>query len=176
MPQPLPSDFLLKATQILLTALLGMALLAGAIVTLCIPIILSAPPTLIQRLNETGIDAAQLPSVALLMVLLVVVIVLVFFFLRELRRIVATVSGGDPFVPANADRLRRMAWLALAMQVIMIPLMGLIVWFDALPQKANVHYVDNNWFGGILLALVLLILARVFRRGTEMREELEGTV
>jgi hypothetical protein len=31
-------------------------------------------------------------------------------------------------------------------------------------------------FGGFLLALVLFILARVFRKGTEMREELEGTV
>ena len=30
--------------------------------------------------------------------------------------------------------------------------------------------------GGILLALVLFILARVFRKGAEMRAELEGTV
>ena len=30
--------------------------------------------------------------------------------------------------------------------------------------------------GGLLLMLVLFILARVFRRGAEMREELEGTV
>jgi hypothetical protein len=31
-------------------------------------------------------------------------------------------------------------------------------------------------FGGVLLALVLFILARVFRKGAEMRAELEGTV
>jgi hypothetical protein len=30
--------------------------------------------------------------------------------------------------------------------------------------------------GGVLLALVLFILARVFRQGAKMREELEGTV
>jgi hypothetical protein len=102
--------------------------------------------------------------------------VLAFFFLRHLRRIVDSVSQGDPFVPVNADRLRYMAWLALVMQAVLIPFTGLFVWFDALPQKANVHYNDNNWFGGLLLALLLFVLARVFRVGTEMREELEGTV
>ncbi len=69
-----------------------------------------------------------------------------------------------------------MAWLALAMQAAVIPIMGLVVWFDALPHKANVHYVDNNSFGGLILALLLFVLARVFRVGTEMRDELEGTV
>lgn len=29
---------------------------------------------------------------------------------------------------------------------------------------------------GILLVILLFILARVFRKGTEMREDLEGTV
>jgi hypothetical protein len=32
------------------------------------------------------------------------------------------------------------------------------------------------WLGGVILSLTLFVLARVFRKGTDMREDLEGTV
>ena len=35
---------------------------------------------------------------------------------------------------------------------------------------------DGFSLTGILMVLILFILARVFKRGAEMREELEGTV
>ncbi len=62
------------------------------------------------------------------------------------------------------------------MQAVLIPVTGLVIWFDALPHKPNAHYSDNNSFGGLILALLLFVLARVFRRGTEMYDELQGTV
>lgn len=176
MSAPPPNDLLLKVTHLILTALLGLMLAGAVIVTLCIPIILFGSPTLLNRLSESGIGPDQLPWIVVLMALLVAILTLAFFFVRELRRIVATVSEGDPFVPVNADRLRHMAWLALAMQVLIIPGTGLFIWFDALPEKENVHYSDNNSFGGLILALLLFVLARVFRRGTEMRDEIEGTI
>ena len=53
----------------------------------------------------------------------------------------------------------------------------LIVWFDALPQKPNVHHdSDGLSMGAIILTLVLFVLARVFRTGAEMQDDLEGTV
>jgi hypothetical protein len=130
----------------------------------------------ILQLAEHSFDEAAVSRIALLMLLVAGVLGLSFFFIRHLGRIVDSVADGDPFLPVNADRLRSMGWLALAIQVLVIPATGLLVWFDAFPQKANVHYVDNNSFGGLVIAILLFVLARVFRVGAAMREELEGTV
>jgi len=97
-----------------------------------------------------------------------------FLFVRELRRIVDTVAEGDPFIPDNALRLRRMAWLAVAIQLIAIPAGALAGWASSI---AHVRYLDIGFsLGGIFLALILFVLARIFRKGAEMRDELEGTV
>ncbi len=97
-----------------------------------------------------------------------------FLFLRELRRIVDTVGQGDPFIPVNAVRLQRMGWLAVAIQLIAVPAGALAGWSS---YKAHVHYLDIGFsFGGIFLALMLFLLARIFRKGAAMRDELEGTV
>ena len=97
-----------------------------------------------------------------------------FRFLRELRRIVDTVAEGDPFIPDNAVRLQRMGWLAVIIQLIAIPAGALAGWASYL---AHVHYVEISFsFSGALLALILFVLARVFRTGAQMRDELEGTV
>jgi nitrate reductase gamma subunit len=90
-------------------------------------------------------------------------------------RIIDTASHGDPFVTVNADRLNRIAWLLLAMQAV-----GLV--FDTVintfPDKIKDHV--NLGFDvsatGILAALLIFVLAQIFRRGSEMRAELEATV
>jgi hypothetical protein len=97
-----------------------------------------------------------------------------FRFLRELRRIIDTVAEGDPFIPDNALRLERMGWLAVAIQLIAMPAGALAGWASYL---AHTHYIDISFsFSGALLALILFVLARVFRKGADMRDELEGTV
>ena len=97
-----------------------------------------------------------------------------FLFLRELRRIVDTVADGDPFIPDNARRLERMGWLSVATQLIAIPAGMLAGWATYL---AHVRYLDIGLsLGGVFLALILFVLARVFRTGAQMRAELEGTV
>jgi hypothetical protein len=63
------------------------------------------------------------------------------------------------------------------MQIVAVPMTRLIVWFDALPQKPNVHHnSDGISIGAILLTLVIFVLARVFRTGSELQADLEGTV
>lgn len=129
------------------------------------------------RLAQQGIGAEAVPWIALIMVAAAAVVALGFFFLRYLRQIVDSVAHGDPFAPTNADRLRNMAWLALAIQAMAIVATPLVIWFDAAPFKPNVHHgSDGLSYGGLLLALILFVLARVFRVGAEMREEIEGTV
>jgi hypothetical protein len=169
-------DPLLAFARLMLTGLLGLAIVAAAAALLSIPILLAGREDIGAEFAANGIDPASIPSIAVLSALGAGIAVLGFFFLRELRRIVDSVADGDPFVPANADRLKVMAWLALAIQVLIIPATGLLIWFDALPQKPNIHYADNTSLGGLVLAILLLVLARVFRVGAAMREELEGTV
>lgn len=95
-------------------------------------------------------------------------------FLRLLRRIIDTVAEGDPFIPDNAVRLDRMGWIALAVQLLAIPAGALTGW---IAHVSHVERIDVGFsVGGILLALILFILARVFRRGAAMRDDLEGTV
>jgi hypothetical protein len=97
-----------------------------------------------------------------------------FLFIRHLRRIIDTVALGDAFIPENALRLRHMGWIAVTVQLIAIPAGALAGW---LTYAAHLRYVDIGFsLGGIMLALILFVLARVFGQGAEMREELEGTV
>ncbi|GAA4765292.1 DUF2975 domain-containing protein [Novosphingobium ginsenosidimutans] len=99
-------------------------------------------------------------------------------FLKELLGIINSVGDGDPFRPDNADRLSRMGWIAVIAQLVVLPLAGIATWLSPYLDKVDRHMqIDGGLDGGsILLTLVLFILARVFREGARMREELEGTV
>ena len=165
------SDPLLTVTQLLLR--IGMVLLAAGIVLAAgaaIALIVIPGQQLLPRLSADGtvwlVIAGAAPC-ALMMALYL-------YFLLNLSRIVATVGTGDPFQPQNADRLGRMAWLTLALQGCMIALAPLVTMIaDRIGKPGG--GLDLT-FDGLLLALVLFILARVFRSGTQMRDDLEGTV
>ena len=171
------NDRLLFVTRLALTIILGLTLLVAAVALVGIPLLWAARDRLLPEMAEAGFHANALPWLSLLLALVAVWAVLGFFFFRLLRRIVDSVSGGDPFVPVNADRLRAMAWLSLGVQAVLFAITPLIIWFDAMPLRANVHHdSDGLSFGSLVLALLLFVLARVFRVGSAMREELEGTV
>ncbi|WP_305097914.1 DUF2975 domain-containing protein [Croceibacterium aestuarii] len=100
-----------------------------------------------------------------------------YFFLL-LWRILASVKDGDPFTPANSIRLSRMAWTALVGDILSIGFAVYVAWAQTYIADA-IDGEDLNFDSGgagIVLILVLFVLARVFREGTEMRAELEGTV
>lgn len=90
-------------------------------------------------------------------------------------RIIDTANAGDPFVTENADRLNRIAWLLVAIQVVGFLCDAVL---SSLPDKISSH-VSGGFdvsAAGILAALLIFVLAQIFRRGSEMRAELEGTV
>ncbi|MXO86251.1 DUF2975 domain-containing protein [Altererythrobacter aurantiacus] len=111
-----------------------------------------------------------------LMAVTLTIIVCAFFFLRYMRRIVDTVGDGDPFVPENADRLTSMAWIMLAIQILTIPLVWLVYSLQVAFEETDASFEAGLDLSGIVLVITLFILARVFRKGTEMREDLEGMV
>lgn len=95
-------------------------------------------------------------------------------FARELGRIVCTVQQGDPFDPVNATRLARMGWLALAITLAGWLLLPFVSWLSSHFEEINVG--GGSSLGGAALAATLFILARVFRHGAAMRDDLAGTV
>jgi hypothetical protein len=156
--------------------------LVGAGVALCllgIPVALIAPDFLMEALAEelsAPPPRATFWAAAGLLALTAALLALLVLFLRHMKRIIDTVAEGDPFIPANAERLRGMAWLMLGIQLIALPVGAL----ESYIQQSLEGEADSLSFefdlNSLALILVLFILARVFRRGAEMRDDLEGTV
>lgn len=94
--------------------------------------------------------------------------------LKRLLAIVETVQSGDPFVAINAARLRAIAWSLLTLQIIsvVIAAIGSMVSTPAHPVRLDAGFSINGW----LAVLLTFLLAQVFKEGTLMRDDLEGTV
>lgn len=94
-------------------------------------------------------------------------------FLAQLQAIIDTLPHG-PFVDANARRFETMGWLALAMQGF-----GVLTTLYSIEveELANKLVIDGDFsLEGLFLVLLLFIMARVFKHGAAMRDDLEGTV
>jgi lysylphosphatidylglycerol synthetase-like protein (DUF2156 family) len=134
-----------------------MALIAGATVVLSFAAVAlpfywdEASVQIAKEFPALG-AAVSLPQLYVIFAVCLFIFGLVWMILRKLIAIVDSVAEGDPFVRANALRLKAIGWLMLAVQIIDISLTG------------------------ILAVLLVFILAGIFERGAEMREELEGTV
>jgi hypothetical protein len=94
--------------------------------------------------------------------------------LKRLLAMVETVRAGDPFVATNAHRLQAIAWALLALQLLSL-VIGAIA--RSISTAAHPFHVDAGFsINGWLAVLLTFLLAHVFREGTLMREDLEGTV
>ena len=102
------------------------------------------------------------------------VVVLNYGILKRLLAMVETVRAGDPFVAANADRLKTIAWALFMLQLLsmVIGAIGKAVSSPAHPVNLDAGFSINGW----LAVLLTFLLARVFAEGTRMRDDLEGTV
>jgi hypothetical protein len=103
-----------------------------------------------------------------------VAIPLHYMVLKRLLAMVETVRAGDPFVASNASRLKTIAWVLLAEQLLgmVIGAIGKAISTPAAPVHLDAGFSVDGW----LAVLLTFVLARVFAEGTVMREELEGTV
>lgn len=169
-----PRDPLLAAARIVLILMMGMMVLVGATCLLGIPTLWIMQDQFLARFASAGLPPDALWALSAVGSLLLVIVGLGFFFFRHLYRIVGTVGEGDPFIPANAERLSAMGWIVVAVHVAAIPMVAIIQWVASVAK--DVHTDAHLDLTGVLLALILFILARVFREGARMREELEGTV
>jgi hypothetical protein len=119
-------------------------------------------------------NASYFMGVRTIMVIGIVAVPVAHLVLTRLLAIVDTVSGGDPFVAVNAERLKTIAWAVLGLE-----LLHLVVGAVAAAVSSEEHPLDLDWnfsVTGWLAVLLLFVLARVFDHGARMRDELEGTV
>lgn len=133
---------------------------------------------LAQEFVKVGAPKNMIWLLALALAMSIVLLFLGVRFLLELFGIMDTVGTGDPFAPENGTRLNRMGWLAIAAQGLALALKGVVKVLEPYAAKAGeqLNFEFDLDLSGVLLALILFILARVFRHGAAMREDLEGTV
>ncbi len=93
--------------------------------------------------------------------------------LVTLTDMIATVRAGDPFIPANAYRLRTIGWYLVVLQLSNIPaaLLGKVY-----PAMGNTAPAFDLSISGWIAILMVFVLSRVFAAGSAMREDLQGTV
>jgi Protein of unknown function (DUF2975) len=183
---PPGNDLLLLAGKVLTVLMQGIMAFAALTLIILGPLAFILSDTInTEFLAEYGPDVGPFPVAAVLALLAcaLAAVVLVFFFFSKLRAIISSVGEGEPFLPANADRLNAMAWLLAALQVakFVLGLAAIPVAKWASTIKSDDLRINADTSAGfdltaILMVVVLFILARVFRHGAAMREDLEGTV
>ncbi|MCR2834172.1 DUF2975 domain-containing protein [Parerythrobacter lacustris] len=182
MPINRPKDPLLLAGKVLTFFMQGAMAIAAVALAIAIPAVLlfSTDFAISAGMEDASFpEGFPIPALVGVMAIGIAIVAALFVFFGKLRNIIGTVGEGDPFVPANADRLNAMAWLLLATQVLLLPAAGLgmllVEWADE-AEGAEFSVDGGLDLSGILMVVVLFILARVFRQGAAMREDLEGTV
>lgn len=92
----------------------------------------------------------------------------------QLLAMIGAVEQGDAFSATNVKRLEGIAWSVIELQVL-----GFIAGMVGTRVGGSLSGTDVGLElspGGVAFALLLFILARIFRTGAQMREDLEGTV
>jgi hypothetical protein len=127
---------------------------------------------LLQPSPGTDVRSA-LTGVRLLMLLGIAMAVVTDRLLAALAQIIASAGAGDPFISANARRLRTIGWTLLTLQLLDIPGALLEKFFPSLGSAApDVTFSPGGW----IAVLMVFVLSRVFAAGSAMRDDLEGTV
>lgn len=174
---PFRRDWLLTAARALATIIIVLVCLAGiGVVVAAIALPLFQDRIFASILEYTGkhLGPDFIVATEAFFALVFAMGVCAFRWLRQLRRIIDSVGLGDPFVPVNADRLANMGWLTVGIEALAFPA-GAVAHF--LTTHLNRSHIEIGFsLSGVLMALVLFILARVFREGARLKADLEGTV
>lgn len=177
-----PNDVLLLAGKVLTLIMQGALAIGVVALTLCIPLILFFQGDITAKLiAEHGEAITAFPALQICGILLLAlgIAVLAFLFFGKLRQIINSVGEGDPFAPENADRLNMMGWMMLGIYALMGVMAAVAVtiasWIEQIEGSEFSVDIDFD-LTSLLMVVILFILARVFKHGAAMREDLEGTV
>lgn len=170
---------LFRLTHAAIAAVLAACWVGMAAALVALPVVLLQPPRLLAAVPPSVV-AAHGDGPHLLMhfsaglSMIIVLLALGAVFLRHLRRFVGAVGQRQPFTPGNVQRLQRMAWLMLAMELLSIVIGLYADWMG--PPFGWMEVGGGMSVTGLIAVLMLFVMARVFAVGTAMREDLDGLV
>ena len=170
-------DPLLRATRLLLWLIMGLSAVAGVALLVAAPFVWAFSGRIVVLAANQGMELTARDAATALSVLIVaglILLALAFQFLRKLVAIIDSVQDGSPFIPENAARLRAMGWIALAFQGMSLLAVPAEIWLARIVPRMPVQ-IHFTLFG-VLVALLLFVLARVFDRGIALERDVEGTV
>lgn len=173
------TDPLLTAAKVVVALLIALCIFVGVMLVIALGAIFTASRgEVMADLARIGAPDYAFWVVALGMAMLIGLFVLAYRFLMDMWAVIGSVDSGDVFRPKNAELLARMGWTSLGGYITALLIGFLAAWLDKFDAKAGVYReVDIDLgIGGLLLVLTLFILARVFKQGAAMRDDLEGTV
>jgi len=178
---------LFTVTQWLLNAAIAVCIFGSAVLCITLGALalmatgLWLPPDVAADLAKDlhGVSQSYVFLIVALAVLTgITILALAILIFWAVRQIVGSATHGDPFVTANADRLARIGWLLVAIYAAQFG-MRLVAGLVPPQMKDHMHF---DGFGpdfsplGVLAILLVFVLAQIFRHGSQMRAELEGTV
>jgi hypothetical protein len=112
-------------------------------------------------------------------VVLAVVISLVMWVLHQLRAVFRTLKDGQPFVPENAVRLRKIGWAVIIGETLRAALALLQNAYAANHfSVSSLTFVVRPDYNALTVigGFIILVIAEVFRAGTRLDEEQSLTV
>jgi hypothetical protein len=112
-------------------------------------------------------------------IVLIAVLALIVWVLGQLRAVFRTLRAGQPFVAANATRIRRIAYAVIAGEVAraVLAYVGMryaMTHFSI--QGVRFEARSDLNVVAIICGLIILVIAEVFREGTRLDEEQALTV
>lgn len=174
MPNSYPDS--LSLSRRVLRLVIALNILMGVLILLLLVGSLVNAPWVVRALGSglSPMGPRLIIAMRLIMLLGICATPIVHIVLVRLLTIVDTVSVGNPFIVANADRLKTIAWALLTLE-----LMHFAVGMIAKAVSSEVAEMHIDWGFSLtrwLAVLMLFVLARVFEQGARMREDLEGTI
>jgi hypothetical protein len=173
---PSNKDRLIKGSRLFvrIAIIVNRLFFFGVLAMLIVSVILSTRfvPLLIPNTSAADLPSA-LTGLRLLMLVGLAMAVATEIALRALAQIIESTAAGDPFIAANARRLRTIGWALLGLQLLALPCALLDKFCPALGSAApDATFSPGGW----LAVLMVFVLSRVFAAGSTMRDDLEGTV
>ena len=171
------SSFLQIVVEVIhaaLWVLLGAQLVTIAAILLAEPFgigILKFSPFVI---HVTGVPrfSGETPAVAMILAISAVYVAILLVVFRQLRRVLATLTRGDPFHPDNVRRLRTMGIALVGLEASGYLVRVVVQAFARMDRPWPLSVSATGW----LAVLVVFVLAEVFREGARLRREAELTV
>jgi hypothetical protein len=165
---------LLDVLRIILWIVLA---LAAVLAALGVYVYAAGPADSVLGVRVERIDPWYMTAFAF--VLAIGALVAALLVVSRLRRIFATLSAGDPFVPENAEHLRVIAIVIAVFEIARLGSGGLAAGLlrasgmseqTRLPVDVEINLLV--WFG----VLSLVVLSEVFREGARLRAEQQLTI